>query len=386
MSRRGRPRNTEGSIYRRIGSAFWWMRYRDQDGRIHRESTAKADEQEARRMLRDRLDARDDGMLPRLLASKNLTLGEWTDWFLEKRSKPPLRAENTHAENLNALKFLRPAFGEVRLADLNPEAIEEYLERRLRAGRRVHTKFGVQYRGQVKPATVHSEFRVLRRILNFAVKQKRLAVNPCTAVEFPVSVSKATRKPHYLSWSQQQRIEFGAPSYLRHAIVILTEMGLRPYKELLPMTKAQVDLENGLVHIPDSKTPNGIGDMPMTELAREAFRARIEQTLGLEYLFPTPAKTAKRPYRTDLQKVWKATLRRAGVPYFPLYHLRHTFATRLSAGGVADHFVTQMLRQGDSTVFKRYSQAKLNMMREALARLDRQANEHAGNLGTAQPN
>ena len=56
----------------------------------------------------------------------------------------------------------------------------------------------------------------------------------------------------------------------------------------------------------------------------------------------------------------------------------HTFATRLSAGGVADHFVTQLLRQGDSAVFKRYSQAKLKMMREALAKLDRGAAEHAG--------
>jgi hypothetical protein len=64
-----------------------------------------------------------------------------------------------------------------------------------------------------------------------------------------------------------------------------------------------------------------------------------------------------------LKKAWNATLRKAGVPYFPLYELRHTFATRLSAGGVADHFVTQMLRQGDAGVFKRYSQAKLNMKR-----------------------
>ena len=38
--------------------------------------------------------------------------------------------------------------------------------------------------------------------------------------------------------------------------------------------------------------------------------------------------------------------------------------------------MTQMLRQGDSQVFKRYSQAKLNLMREALSKLDRQANEH----------
>jgi hypothetical protein len=59
----------------------------------------------------------------------------------------------------------------------------------------------------------------------------------------------------------------------------------------------------------------------------------------------------------------------------------------LSAGGVADHFVTQLLRQGDSSVFKRYSQAKLAMMREALTRLDRQANEHVPKVsGTPLPN
>lgn len=44
-------------------------------------------------------------------------------------------------------------------------------------------------------------------------------------------------------------------------------------------------------------------------------------------------------------------------------------------GGVADHMVTQMLRQSDAEVFKLYSQAKLGMMREALAKLDRRANE-----------
>ena len=58
------------------------------------------------------------------------------------------------------------------------------------------------------------------------------------------------------------------------------------------------------------------------------------------------------------------------MPYFTLYELRHTFATRLSAGGVVDHMVTQMLRQGDAEVFKLYSQAKLGMMREALAKLN----------------
>ena len=63
------------------------------------------------------------------------------------------------------------------------------------------------------------------------------------------------------------------------------------------------------------------------------------------------------------------------MPYFRIYDLRSTYGTRLSTGGVADEWVTQMLRQGDSKVFKKYSQMKLQMKREALAKLDRRACE-----------
>ena len=60
-------------------------------------------------------------------------------------------------------------------------------------GKRVHTKLGLQLRGRLKPATVHQEFRVLRRILNVAVKKRRLAVNPCNGVEFPVALAPVRR-------------------------------------------------------------------------------------------------------------------------------------------------------------------------------------------------
>jgi len=63
-----------------------------------------------------------------------------------------------------------------------------------------------------------------------------------------------------------------------------------------------------------------------------------------------------------------------------LYDLRSTYATRLSAGGVADEWVTQLLRQGDAKVFKKYSQMKLQMKREALQKLNRAANEVEGGV------
>jgi len=47
----------------------------------------------------------------------------------------------------------------------------------------------------------------------------------------------------------------------------------------------------------------------------------------------------------------------------------------ISAGGVADEWVTQMLRQTDAKVLKKYSQMKLQMKRVALAKLNRKANQ-----------
>ena len=379
----GRPRNTAGSLFLRRDSRVWWMSYRDHNGRFRQESTGRRAKGEAEKVLRKRLVARDEGLPPSTAPDGGISFNEWADWFLANRSQPPFRSEKTHRQNLSALKFLRPRFGKHRLADITVEEIEAYLITRLSTGKRVHTKSGLQLRGRLKPATVHQELRILRRILNVAVKKRRLAVNPCNGVEFPVPLAGTTRKPHYLTASEQARLEACAPVYLRNIIVIMVEMGLRPYRELIPMRKGQIDLQNGIVHLPYSKTVNGIADMPMTDRAREAFASQMKQSGDSDYLFPSPRMGLSKPHITTVLKLWDRTLQRAGLPHFSLYELRHSFATRLSAGGVADHFVTQMLRQGDAAVFKRYSQAKLNMMREALSKLDRQANEHGETFFTA---
>jgi hypothetical protein len=84
-------------------------------------------------------------------------------------------------------------------------------------------------KGVLKPSTVHQELRVLRRLLNVAVRKKLMPSNPCWGVEFPVAV-KGLFRPHYVSWSEQQKIEGAAPSYLRNVVRIITETGLRIYK------------------------------------------------------------------------------------------------------------------------------------------------------------
>jgi integrase len=375
-----RPVRHDGVIFRRAGTHYWWMRYRERDGSRRTESTLTKDWHEAQKKLRERLQARDGNFLDIVRKGENLNFGQWADFFLDNYSKPPVRELNTHGANLRATKHLKLAFATRRLVDLTADDIELFLRERLRQRVKTKTSNGYRLRGMVKPSTVHQGLRVLRRILNVAVRKRLLHSNPCSSVEFPVLL-KTMFRPHYATWSEQQRIERNSPQYLCCVVRIIAETGLRVNKELLPMRKKQVDLANAIVWIPDSKTPNGVAEVPLTPIALDAFRSQISLAGPVEYLFPN-GKTAH-GHQRSLKKVWRTTLKKAGIPYFRIYDLRSTYSTRLSDGGVADEWVTQLLRQGDSQVFKKYSQMKLKMKREALEKMNRLANEMT--VGEAQP-
>ena len=141
------------------------------------------------------------------------------------------------------------------------------------------------------------------------------------------------------------------------------------------MKKDQVDIANQVVFIEDSKTPTGVSEVPLTDIATEAFSDQLNLAGQGPWLFPSSQNPAE--HQQTFKTTWQKTLQRAKVRYFRLYDLRSTYATRLSAGGVADEWVTQMLRQTDAKVFKKYSQMKLQMKREALTQIKRQAGESA---------
>ena len=372
-----RPVEHDGVVYRREGSKFWWICYRDRAGKRQRESSFTEDWQEAQKMLRTRLEARDGNVLQVVRKGENLSFGEWADFFLENYSKPPVRQPGTHSANLRCIQHLKKAFATRRLIDVGADEIELYLRERLR--QRVKVRIGKGYReqGLLKATTVHQEMRVLRRMLNVAVRKRLLTSNPCAMVEFPVAL-KGMFRPHYVTWSEQQQIENNAMPHLRNAIRIIAETGLRVKKELLPMKKNQIDFLNAVLWIPDSKTPNGVAEIPLTKLALEAFQNQVAISGNGEFLFPSDLN--QEGHLRSLRTAWRKALKRAKISYFRLYDLRSTYATRLSAGGVAGEWVIQMLRQGDSQVFKKYSQMKLQMKREALDKINRRANEMSGVL------
>jgi hypothetical protein len=159
-------------FYTRSGTSVLWMSYLDRNGKRIRESTFTQDWQEANKKLRERLLARDDMVLEIVKKGEQLGFEQWVDFFLD--SKPPLRVAKTHEVNMRAAKHLKNAFHSRKVADLNADEIEFYLRKRLRDRVRIKTAAGFSERQELKPATVNQELRVLRRMLNVAVRKKFL--------------------------------------------------------------------------------------------------------------------------------------------------------------------------------------------------------------------
>ena len=195
-----KPQKQDGVVYSRNDGKILWIRYRDRNGKRCTESAGTEDWQEANRKLRERLQARDGNLLEAIRKGEALGFEEWVGSFLENYSSPPIRAAKTHEANLRCATHLKAAFPGRKLVDITADAIEDYLRSRLRQRVRVKVKIGYRQLGPIKSTTVHQEFRVLRRMLNVAVRKKLLLANPCSGVEFPVAV-KGLFRPHYVTWS-----------------------------------------------------------------------------------------------------------------------------------------------------------------------------------------
>jgi integrase len=93
--------------------------------------------------------------------------------------------------------------------------------------------------------------------------------------------------------------------------------------------------------------------VPLTGIAHDVLVSwQKEQGGKSPFLFPSPVKLDK-PIST-VRKAWKTTLTNARVAYFPIYHLRHVFCTRLS--WVAPDAVVQRAMRHSSPETKRHYQ------------------------------
>ncbi len=333
-------------LYKR--GTIWWLDY-VVAGKQHCESSHSTNKRVAQKLLSIRQAEVTEGRL-RLVRSNPPRLEEWAAAFLNSIQHP-----NTKRTYTSCVESLKAFFATARLSEVTPERIEAFKEARLQEG--------------VGPATINRNLAVLRRMLKLAARRRLIAQSPFNEVEFLEERSRR-RQPHILTFQEERRLLAVASSLLSTLIVLLTETGLRVGREALPLKWEDVDFAAKQIAVRQSKTAAGRRVVPISERCGAALRAWWK-LMGPEfsgYVFPNPSNPER--HLKGVRKPWVSALKAAEIAYFPVYNLRATFASRLSAAGVPDNFVAQMLGHSTASILQTYTKAVDEYRREAIRKLE----------------
>jgi integrase len=325
----------------------YWMCYMA-EGKQRFESTGTRNKKLAHKLfaLRQAEITAGKWQLPAPSAPK---LGEWSDKFLDSVRTPSTQARY-RASTKRLLQFFDRA---TPLSSISVRSIEDYKVERL---------------SEAGPATLNRDLSVLRILLRLATRQHFIARNPFESVDM-VDEKSDRREPTILSFSDEAKVLLHASPYLRTAITVLVETGLRPRKECLELLEwSDIDFDTNSLTVRKSKSRAGRRVLPLSNHCRAALDLWRSLTANTsKFVFFNPSNPSK-PIGS-VKKAWSTALAKADVSYRPLYSLRSTFASRLGACGVPDHFIGQLLghRGGLITV---YSKATGEFRRDAIRKLD----------------
>ena len=158
--------------------------------------------------------------------------------------------------------------------------------------------------------------------------------------------------------------------YLKVLIILILETGMRSHREALALPWDAIDFVNDFIRVRESKPRAGIRNIPISARCKSEL-LWWRGMLGPEFspfVFPslrTPATPMK-----DIRASWAKALKDAGLDYFWIYNLRHTFASRLSAAGVSDLFVAQLIGHSTPGILQKYSKAIDQYRRDAVRKLE----------------
>jgi integrase len=315
----------------------------------HCESTLTTNKRLAQKILNLRIAEVVAGRF-HLPKSRALRLEQFCREFLGS-----IRHPNTKKRYAASVVKLLACLGDIRLSDINSEAIDEFKEARLA--------------DRIRAATVNRDLAVLRRILRLAERRRLITASPFREIEM-LEERKERRQPHILTFHEEETLLAVVPEQIRVFAILILETGLRSGREALPLKWNDVDFANEAIRVRESKTLAGIRSVPMstrckTELLR--WRARLGPEFS-EYVFANPQRPTT--HVKDFRRAWPKALRAAGLEHFWVYDLRHTFASRLTEAGVSPVFVAQIMGHSNANILHTYAKAIDEYRRSAIAKLE----------------
>lgn len=336
--------------FRKSGRKIWWLSY-TVDGRQVFESSRSTSKRFAEKLLAIRQAEVTAGRYEMLKQSPRL--GEWSEKYLERISH-----DNTRKRYLVSRGNLIQFLGEgTQLNYINASRINEFIRARRNA--------------KVKGATINRDLRFLAQLLKQAERERMLARSPFDLGKFFQNESKERRKPHILSWEEQEKLLSVAPPRIRVLTVLGVETGMRT-GEMLGLRWQDIDFLQNTINVVKSKSTAGLRLIPLSALGRSEllrWRNLVVPQAPSDWVFPSFEN--KKHKLQGGRKAWASTLKKAGLPFFPIYYLRHAFASRMNAAGVSALTIAQMLGHSSSSqIVPRYAQVLDQNRIDAIRKLE----------------
>jgi integrase len=333
-------------IYKR--GRVYWITY-TLNGRQRFESSKSSQLDVAKKLLRERQTEIDEGRRE-CSPSEAPFFSQAIRTYIEQK----LNA-NTRKRYELAGRILVKNIGDFRISRLKAFHFDEFKKVRIAAG--------------VSPAGVNRELAVARASLNLAVTRKSITYSPFSGVKL-FNEEEYRVPPRAISFADETRILSCCDLRLRTLVLVLLETGQRVGVEALASRWSNIDFKEGTIYVPKSKTSAGRRFIPMTAICRSVLSQWHDITRGQsEYVFfnSQNPKTHIRSVKT----AWHNALRAAGVGPIPIYTCRATFSTRLSAAGVPDALVDQLLGHVRKDVLRFYSARVTEFHRDAIHKLEK---------------
>ena len=224
---------------------------------------------------------------------------------------------------------------------------------------------------QVTDSTVNRSLAGLRRVFNFAVLRQYMEESPFPKV--PKSgLFYSEKKGLRLFFKEEQMVKIVqvSPDWLRPIILANYLTGLRQ-GELLNLKRKWVDLKEGIIYLPSTKTlkdPTGMGQkIAMQKELVDLFESLPKRS---EYVFSQPDG---KPFRQwHVYKAFKRVLKAVGIDpkQFSWKELRHTTGSLMHLKGVPVLAIKDQLRHTTSrTTENFYIGSDLDYQRQQIEKL-----------------
>jgi integrase len=184
------------------------------------------------------------------------------------------------------------------------------------------------------------------------------AIREAEAVGLPWVVDEKKLTAKHLPKEKKRRTVIDPFAAAAIRLLILTGARLR---EILKLEWQHVDLERGLLLLPDSKTGAKSIILNAPALAVLAGLKRV----GAHVIAGQSAGTAGEKPRADLNRPWRSIARRAGLAGLRIHDLRHTHASFGAGAGLGLPIIGKLLGHTRASTTQRYAHLDTDPLRRA---------------------